>query len=178
MPETRDLRYPIGKFESAAISAPLDRKELLAQLAEIPAQMRAAVAGLSDEQLDTPYRPEGWTVRQLVHHLADAEMHWYLRTKMALTENSPTIQPFEESDWAKLVEARTGPVEPSLRLLEGLQPRWIETFRSLSEDQWERSLNHPERGILVMKSLLPMHVWHGRHHTAHITELRKRMGWG
>ena len=172
-----DLRYPIGPFEAGP---PLDiskRLVLLSQLAEVPSRLQAAVAGLSESQLDTPYRPAGWTVRQVVHHLADAQMNWYVRTKLALTEDEPLVRPYDEVRWAELHDARTGPLEPSLMMLDGLHRRWVELFRSLTEEQWNRKLMHPDRGAFVLNATLPMHVWHGRHHTAHIVELRNRMGW-
>jgi len=151
---------------------------LLHQLAEVPDRLRAAVAGLSDEQLDTPYRQDGWTVRQVVHHLADANMNWYVRTKLALTEPNPTVSPYDEAIWAELGDAREQPVEPSLILLEGLHRRWVALFQSLTEDQWKRTMVHPERGKFVLDTSLVMHVWHGRHHTAQILSPLERMKWG
>jgi uncharacterized damage-inducible protein DinB len=174
---TRDLRYPIGQFEAGAPPDRSMRLVLLAQMSEAPSLLRAAVANLSDSQLDTPYRPGGWTVRQVVHHLADSQLNWYLRTKLAVTEDVPTIIPFDEVLWAELHDARTAPLEPSLILLDGLYRRWVDLYQSLSEEQWKRRLIHPERGVFVLDTTLPMHVWHGQHHTAHITELRKRMDW-
>ena len=173
----QDLRYPIGQFEPAP---PLDAKQrlaLVAQLALAPAELRVAVTDLSPEQLDTPYRPGGWTVRQVVHHLADAQMNWYVRTKLTLTEDQPLVKPYEEARWAETIEALSGPVEPSLLLLDGLYERWIALFRSLTAGQWSRQMVHPERGLFQLDATLPMLVWHGRHHTAHITALRQRMNW-
>lgn len=170
-----DLRYPIGPFEPGPSPDAAKRVELISQLADAPSQLRSAVADLSRTQLDTPYRLGGWTVRQVVHHLADAHVNWYARTRRALTEDNPTIQPFDEAIWAELPDARTGPVEPSLALLDGLHARWVELFRSLNEQQWNRTMNHPDRGILALGAILPMLVWHMRHHTAHITELRQRI---
>ncbi len=172
-----DLRYPIGPFVAGPAPDCGSRLELLSQLAEAPGRLRVAVEGLSALQLDTPYRPEGWTVRQVVHHLADAQMNWYVRTKVALTEEAPSVKPYDEALWAELHDARTAPVEPSLILLDGLYQRWVELFRSLSEEQWKSRLMHLERGELVLDETLAMHVWHGRHHTAQIVELRNRMGW-
>lgn len=172
-----DLRYPIGPFVRGPAPDAGMRAELLSGLAGAPGPLRAVVSNLSESQLDTPYRPEGWTVRQVVHHLADAQMNWYIRTKLGLTEDQPTIKPYDEARWAELHDARTAPVEPSLVLLEALHRRWVELFRSLSEEQWKRTIVHPERGILVLENTLPMHVWHGEHHTAHIRELRNRMEW-
>ncbi len=170
-----ELRYPIGRFRMGPAPDPNMRLELLGQLAQSPAQVRAVVAGLAESRLDTPYRLGGWTVRQVVHHLADAQMNWYIRTKFALTEIEPVIKPFDEATWAELPDSRSGPVEPSLDLLDGLIARWVELLQSLTEDQWKRKMIHPDRGVLALDTLLPMHVWHMRHHTAHITELRKRL---
>jgi uncharacterized damage-inducible protein DinB len=172
-----DLRYPIGQFE---LGTPVDdqqRLALVAQLALAPGELRAAVTDLAPEQLDTPYRPGGWTVRQVVHHLADAQMNWYVRTKLTLTEDQPLVKPYDEARWAATIEALSGPVEPSLLLLDGLYERWTALFRSLTAAQWGRTMVHPDRGVFSLDATLPMHVWHGRHHTAHITELRKRMNW-
>ena len=170
-----DLRYPIGPFEPSPPPNAAKRVELMAQLADAPGQLRSAVADLSRSQLDTPYRLGGWTVRQVVHHLGDAHANWYARTRRALTEEAPLVQPFDEALWAELPDARSGPIEPSLALLDGLHSRWVELFRSLNEEQWKRTMSHPERGILTLGAILPMLVWHMRHHTAHITEMRKRM---
>jgi uncharacterized damage-inducible protein DinB len=172
-----DLRYPIGPFQPEVRISGAAHRELLWQIAQAPKLLRAAVDGLSAEQLDTPYRLEGWTVRQVVHHLADAHMNWYVRTKLALTEIKPTIKPYAEARWAELHDARHGRIEPSLLLLDGLHERWVQLFESLAPVDWSRDFIHPERGVLTLDATLPMHAWHGRHHTAHITELRKRMGW-
>jgi len=172
-----DLRYPIGPFQAEVRINPENRRELLLQIAEAPKRLRGAVGDLSADQLDTLYRPEGWTVRQVVHHLADAHLNWYARTKLALTEDKPTIKPYDESRWGELHDARHGSVEPSLLLLDALHERWVQLFESLSPVDWSREFIHPERGILTLDATLPMHAWHGRHHTAQITELRKRMGW-
>ncbi len=173
-----DLRYPIGPFEPGAPPDENTRDELLTRLADSPGHLRAAVAGLAESQLETSYRLGGWTVRQVVHHLADSHMNWYIRTCLALTEDEPVVKPWDEVAWAELHEARTGLIEPSLDLLEGLHRRWVGLFRSLTEEQWKRKMIHPERGVFVLDTSLAMFVWHMRHHTAHITELRGRMGWG
>jgi uncharacterized damage-inducible protein DinB len=172
-----DLRYPIGQFNPCVPAGTNTRAMLISQLAEAPGRLRAAVEYLSQDQLNTPYRLGGWTVRQVVHHLADAQMNWYFRTKLALTEKEPVIKPYDEALWAELYDAHTGPLEPSLILLDGLYRRWVDLFRSLSEEQWKCSMNHPERGIVTLDFVLPLNVWHGRHHTAHILELQKRMSW-
>jgi hypothetical protein len=175
--DINDLRYPIGKFESRISTNPGYRPILLRQLEEAPRELRAAVAGLTGSQLDTPYRAGGWTLRQVVHHLADAQMNWYIRAKLALTEDSPRIKPYDEGLWAELCDARTAPVEPSLALLDGLNQRCLEMPRSLSEEQWKRRMIHPERGEFTLEDYLELTTWHFRHHSAHISELRKRMGW-
>ncbi len=172
-----DLRYPIGPFKAGPPPDPRTRLQLLVQLAEAPSRLQAAVDNLSESQLQTPYRPGGWTVRQVVHHLADAHINWYVRTKLALTEDNPLVRPYDEARWAELEDARTAPLEPALMLLENLHQRWVELFRSLSESQWKRKISHPDRGVFVLESTLAMHLWHSRHHTAHIMELCKRMGW-
>jgi uncharacterized damage-inducible protein DinB len=163
MAPSADLRYPIGPFEFGLPVSPEDRPLHLAQLADAPAKLRAAVAGLSDSQLDTPYRPEGWTVRQVVHHLADAHVNWYIR--------------HDESLWAELPDARTGPIEPSLMMFEGVSARWVLFFKSLAPEEWSRTFMHPERGLLTVDNVLFGMAWHSRHHTAHISGLHTRMGW-
>lgn len=173
-----DLRYPIGPLQTGPPPDRARRLELLSQFADSAALLRAAVSGLSRTQLDTPYRLGGWTVRQVVHHLADAQANWYTRARLALTENEPVIKPFDETAWAELTDARNEPVEPSLAVIEGLNSRWVALFRSLGEDQWQRKMMHPERGPLALDIVLVTIVWHMRHHTAHIAELRKRMAEG
>ncbi len=171
------LRYPIGRFTLERAITEGARQMWIAQLENAPGEMRAAVSGLSDEQLDTPYRPGGWTVRQVVHHVPDSHMNAYMRYRFALTEDAPTIKPYAEGRWAELADARTGPVAVSLALLESLHQRWTLLMRSLSAEQWTRKFYHPERGIATLEGDLPMYAWHGRHHVAHITALRQRMGW-
>jgi uncharacterized damage-inducible protein DinB len=171
-----DLRYPIGPFDLGKVLE-VDRDVCLCQLAEAPGLLRAAVEGLTPAQLDTPYRPGGWTVRQVVHHLADAHMNWYARTKLAITELEPTIKPYDESRWAELEDARTASMELSLTLFDSLHTRWVQFFHSLAEADWSRKFNHPERGMMSVAEVLPIMAWHARHHTAHITGLRERMGW-
>jgi hypothetical protein len=174
---TSDLRYPLGPFDVEAEMRRHDRRELLRQMAGASGTLRAATAGLTPSQLDTPYRPGGWTVRQVVHHLTDSHVNWYVRTKLALTESEPTIKPFDGDRWSELKDAREGPLEPSLLLIEGLHARWVQLFESLTPADWSRRLFHPERGWMVLETTLPMHAWHVRHHAAQITELRKRLGW-
>jgi hypothetical protein len=172
-----DLKYPVGPFQFCLPVSAQDRASYLSIVAVAPASMRAAVAGLSGVQLDTPYRPGGWTVRQVVHHLPDSHLNWYIRVKLALTMREPTIQPFSENLWAELPDGRTGAVEPSLRMLEGVHARTVLFFESLAPHEWMRTFHHPEIGVLTIEDTLPAFAWHSRHHTAHITELRNRMSW-
>jgi len=139
--------------------------------------MRLAVAGLSDQQLDSPYRPEGWTVRQVVHHTADSHINAYLRTKFALSDENPTIRPYPEPIWAEMADGRAAPASMSLNLLDGLHGRWVMLLKSLTPGQFARTIQHPERGSMTVDDILAMYEWHSRHHTAHITELRARLGW-
>jgi uncharacterized damage-inducible protein DinB len=172
-----DLRFPIGEYEAVDTITDDQRRAFLAALAETPARLRDAVAGLSAEQLDTPYRPGGWTVRQVVHHLPDSHMNSYMRSKLALTEQEPTIKTYEEALWAELADAKTAPVEPSLALLENLHTRWVLLLRSLTPAEIARKFRHPERGTMTLDENLALYAWHGRHHVAHITALRKRNWW-
>jgi hypothetical protein len=139
--------------------------------------MRAAVQGLSPQQLDTRYRPQGWTVRQVVHHVPDSHMNAYIRFKLALTETEPTIKPYEQQLWAELADSRETPVENSLILLKCLHQRWVLLLKSISDAGWQRTFRHPELGIVRLDTNLALYAWHGRHHVAHITGLRERMGW-
>lgn len=172
-----DLRYPIGPFKMEENLTMQRRKEMIEQISQAPAGMRAAVKGLKDTQLDTPYRPGGWTVRQVVHHVPDSHLNAYTRLKLALTENQPTIRAYDEKLWAGLPEARTAPVELSLQLLEALHRRWVLQWQAMQPEDFTRSLNHPEHGLRTLDWLLCLYAWHGRHHAAHITSLRGRMGW-
>jgi uncharacterized damage-inducible protein DinB len=172
-----DLRYPVGKFEYQGPLTESERNDLIQQVADAPAKLRAAVSGLSEKQLDTPYRPEGWTVRQVAHHVPDSHMNAYVRFKLALTEDEPTVKPYAEDRWAKLSDTKVTPVEVSLALLENLHDRWVRLLKSLTAEEWKRPLRHPEFGTMTLDKVLGMYAWHGRHHVAHITELRKRMSW-
>ncbi|HEV2205893.1 MAG TPA: bacillithiol transferase BstA [Candidatus Acidoferrales bacterium] len=171
-----DLRYPIGKFQGVPDPSDSQRRGFIAAIAEAPAKLRQAVAGLNEQQLDTPYRPGGWTVRQVVHHLPDSHMNSFVRFKLALTEDEPTIKAYDEALWAKLADAKS-PIEPSLALLENLHTRWITLLESLSPSDWRRTLRHPEMGVMTLDAVLQIYAWHGRHHVAHITSLRERNGW-
>jgi uncharacterized damage-inducible protein DinB len=172
-----DLRYPIGPFKfDGGISAD-GRRRLIDEIEQAPAKLRAAVHGLSAEQLDTPYRSGGWTVRQLVHHLPDSHVNAYTRFKLALTEQEPVIKPYEQDRWAELSDARTAPVELSLALLESLHRRWVLLLRSLTAADFARTFKHPEMGVVSLDKNLALYAWHGKHHVAHITALRERMAW-
>lgn len=172
-----DPRYPIGKFEMPAEVTPTLRAEAILDIAAAPGKVRAAVKGLNDTQLDTPYREGGWTVRQVVHHLADSHMNAYVRWRLALTETEPTIKPYEESAWANLEDAAHAPVEVSLRLLEPLHERWVRLLHSVKSEEYERTFRHPEHGVRTLDWMLFLYAWHGKHHTAHITELKKQKKW-
>jgi hypothetical protein len=176
-PMDEDLRYPIGRFEPLAQAGPDDRARLIRTIAETPAALRAAVAGLREPQLDTPYRPEGWTIRQVVHHLPDSHINSYLRFRLALTEDEPTIRPYFEDRWAELPESRSAPVAVSLDLLEALHRRFVLMLRAIEPEQWQRRFLHPERGPMTLERNLALYAWHGPHHVAQITALRERMGW-
>jgi len=171
-----DLRYPVGKFRRAEANT-TDHAAAIATLAALPEKLRAAVRGLSAAQLDTPYREGGWTVRQLVHHLADSHMNSYVRMRLALTEDWPTIKPYDEKLWADLPDARTAAIDDSLQLIAGMHARWVVLLRSLTEDQWQRGYVHPENGRQSLAEAAALYDWHSRHHVAHIVELRKRSGW-
>ncbi len=172
-----DLRYPIGKFTYNGPPTPEQRQELLNAIAQAPTNLRAALKGLSEKQLDTPYRPEGWTVRQVTHHVPDSHLNAYIRFKLALTEEEPTITPYAEDRWAQLADTRATPVEISLTLLDSLHDRWVRLLRSLQPEDWKRTFRHPELGLVSLEKNLSLYAWHGRHHVAHITALRERSGW-
>ncbi len=172
-----DLRYPIGKYESKESLTPIERAGLLSQIAETPKRLRDAVSGLSPGQLDAPYRPGGWTVRQVVHHIPDSHLNSYVRFKLALTETEPTIKTYDEASWADLADSRETPIEVSLALLEALHHRWVVLLHSLRPVDFARRLRHPDRGLVTLDDLVGLYAWHGRHHVAHITSLREREGW-
>jgi uncharacterized damage-inducible protein DinB len=172
-----DPRYPIGKFRFAGSADEAQRAQFIKQIAETPAALRAAVHGLSSGQLETPYREGGWTVRQVIHHVPESHMNAYIRFKLALTEDEPTIKPYMEDRWAKTPDVLGTPLETSLALLESLHDRWVRLLRGLQPEQWTRTFRHPELGTVSLEKNLALYAWHGQHHTAHITELRRRMGW-
>jgi uncharacterized damage-inducible protein DinB len=172
-----DPRFPIGKFHYEGVPREEERAQFIREIDETPARMRAAVHGLSSEQLDTPYRDGGWTIRQVVHHVPDSHMNAYVRFKLALTEDEPTIKPYAEDRWAKLGDSESTPIEVSLALLENLHARWVRLFDSLRPEDWKRAFKHPELGPMPLEKNLALYAWHGKHHTAHIVELRKRMNW-
>jgi hypothetical protein len=172
-----DLRYPIGKFERPENLTDVQRRALISAIAEAPARLASAVASLTPAQLDTPYRSNGWTVRQVVHHLPDSHLNAYVRFKLALTEAEPTIKPYDEARWAELGDMKTTPVETSLALLENLHKRWVVLLSSLTPVEWERKFKHPDLGPMSLNQNLALYAWHGRHHVAHITSLRERNHW-
>ena len=174
-----DLRYPIGPFSYDGVMTDARRTECVGRIAAMPARLRAAVAGLDDGQLETPYRPGGWTVRQVVHHVPDSHLNAYTRIRLALTEDIPTIKPYEEARWAELPDARSAPVEVSLAFLEALHGRWVLLLRGLGAVEGARQFRHPEHGrLMTVDELLAMYAWHGDHHPAPDTALRARLGWG
>ena len=172
-----DLRYPVGEFKFEGTLTNEQRQDLIDQIAATPERMRAAVAGLNEEQLDTPYRPDGWTVRQVVHHVPDSHLNSYMRFKLAVTEEHPTIKAYDEAVWANLEDAKTAPIDMSLDLLESLHRRWVIFLRSLKEADFARTFQHPEIGVVSLDKNVALYAWHGRHHVAHITSLRERNGW-
>lgn len=172
-----DMRYPVGVYIKPASISRADRERFIEEIAATPGNLRKAVAGLNDARLDTPYREGGWTVRQVVHHMPDSHMNAYIRFKLALTSTDPLIQTYEEGLWAELPEAKSGPVEFSLALLDAIHARWIAAIRSLPPGSFARRYRHPESGLTSVDEQLADYSWHGRHHVAHITALRRRMGW-
>jgi hypothetical protein len=196
---SEDLKYPVGQFDKQATFSSSERAEFIRVLEETPVNLRAAVAGLSESQLETPYRPDGWTVRQVVHHVPDSHMNAYIRIKLALTEDKPIIKPYDETAWALLADSR-GLCEVSLVLLEALHLRWVDLWRNMNEADWKRGFVHPEMmksdqakaaanpewaqgfaadqfGVITLEQVLGTYAWHSRHHVAHVTHLRARMGW-
>jgi DinB family protein len=169
-----DLRFPIGTFAFDTSTTPDKQASWIRQIAEAPALLRSAVNGLSDHQFDTPYRPGGWTVRQVVHHVPDSHLNAYCRYKFALTEDNPTIKPYDEAAWANVADTAGTPPEVSLVLLEALHKRWVVLLESMTTADFGRPLQHPERGAITLDWMLQLYAWHGRHHAAHVTALRAR----
>lgn len=176
-PTDADLRYPIGQFTVPTTITPEIRNGWIEDLEHLPLNLEAVIGGLNERQLDTPYRPGGWTVRQVVHHLPDSHLNSYQRYRLALTEERPLIKPYDEAAWAELPDAKAAPIAPSLSLLRALHDRWVTLLRSLSEDQWQRTFVHPERGEVKLDATLALYAWHCRHHVAHIRNLRIRENW-
>jgi hypothetical protein len=172
-----DPRYPIGKWQFTPNMSAQHRAALIQQIAELPAQFRAALKGLTEQQLDTPYREDGWTLRQVAHHVPDSHLNAYVRFKWAVTENGPAIKAYNEKAWAETPEVKATPVSVSLDILESLHQRWVILLNSLKDEDWQRKIEHPENGTMTLEMMLAIYAWHGRHHTAHVLELRKQKGW-
>ncbi len=171
------LRYPVGRFSKSGTLSAAARTAAIEVLAAAPAQFRAAIAGFTASQFDTPYREGGWTVRQVVHHVAESHMHAYCRLKFALTEDNPTIKPYDEVAWSDFADQALAPIEASLQIIDGVHARFVTLWRLMTPAQFARTLQHPENGPMTLDDLLGMYAWHARHHTAHITSLRTRSGW-
>jgi hypothetical protein len=174
---SQDLRFPLGKFTWPEAVSAAERSDYIETIAATPARLREAVAGLTEEQFDTPYREGGWTVRQVVHHVPESHMNSYIRFKLALTEDTPVIKPYDEAAWGRLGDIARTPPEVSLSLLDNLHTRWVSLLRSLSESDWRREFRHPDLGVIALDKNLALYAWHGNHHIAHITGLRERQGW-
>lgn len=172
-----DLRYPVGRFQSVDALSPDQRCAAIDAIAAAPGHMRAAVRGLSDEQLDTPYRPGGWTVRQVVHHVPDSHLNAYVRMKLGLTEDRPDVKAYDENAWAALEDSRTTPIETSLTLLDAVHDRWVRVMRSMAPSDFARTITHSENGPMTLDHVVALYHWHSLHHVAHITRLRARNGW-
>lgn len=172
------LRYPIGRFKAPEYITPDQIEKWVNDIEKAPQQIRKASGHLTDEQLDTPYRPEGWTLRQVVHHVADSHLNSYIRFKWTLTEDKPTIKAYNQNDWGELADARQGPVALSLDLLDSLHRRWVLVLRNIRPEQWKRSFIHPETGKEIpLDVLVSLYAWHGKHHLGHIETLKKAKGW-
>jgi len=172
-----DLRHPIGRFSFQAPSTPEQRLIWIGEIAAAPAQLRAAIAGLNEDQLNTPYRDGGWTVRQVIHHVPESHMNAYIRFKLALTEHEPTVKPYDEAAWAETADVRETPIEVSLALLENLHKRWVVLLQSMSDADFLKQFRHPDLGVVPLERNLALYAWHGKHHIAHITSLRERNQW-
>jgi hypothetical protein len=172
---SEDLRYPIGEFSFDAAAA--NRVASIQAIEELPVRLRQAIAGFNEEQLQTPYRDGGWTIQQLIHHIADSHMNSFIRFKLALTEDKPSIKTYEEADWAQTTDVTNVPAEISLKLIDALHERWFILLASLSDEAFTRELKHPEHGLVDLEYLTALYAWHSRHHTAHIANLREKMNW-
>jgi len=172
-----DPRYPIGKFERREELNAAERRLMIEDISATPMRMRDAVTGLTPAQLDTRYRDGGWTLRQVVHHVPDSHLNAYIRFKLGLTEELPTIKPYDEARWAELSDTHDTPVKTSLAMLEALHDRWVRLLKSMKPADFQRRINHPENGPMTLDAVLGLYAWHGRHHTAHITSTRERNGW-
>lgn len=175
--DLEQLQYPTGRLTFEPSPDAAKRTALIDKIAAVPALIRAAVEGLSDEQLDTPYRPDGWSVRQVVHHLPDSHINSYVRFKLALTEDNPVIRTYDQEGWAATADSKTGAVGPSLDMLDSLHVRWTDWLRTLTAEQWQRKFQHPEMGEIGLDMNLQVYAWHGHHHLGHITNLKKSMDW-
>jgi len=175
--EAQDLRYPVGRYRPPEAITEQHRREWIETLANAPAKYRAAVEGLSDEQLDTPYRPGGWTIRQVIHHVPDSHMNSYMRFRLALTEDQPAIRAYHEDLWAELPDAKSSPIAPSLELLDALHRRWVALLRAMTAEQYRKEFRHSEIGLISLEWTLGLYNWHCHHHLAHIENLKARMGW-
>lgn len=171
-----NLSYPIGKFQWTGPNTETERAAFISAIAAVPQKLRAAVANLNEKQLETPYRPGGWTVRQTVHHVADSHMNAYIRFKLALTENEPLVKPYDEKAWAELTDSKL-PIEVSLKLIDSLHERWAVVLHGMTPLDFNRKLSHPELGIVELDRYVALYAWHGKHHVAHITALRERERW-
>ncbi len=172
-----DPRYPIGKFKFEGTTTDSQRNQFIEDIEQTPAALRSAIKNLDAKQIETPYRDGGWTVRQVVHHVPESHMNAYIRFKLALTEDEPTVKPYMEDRWAVTGEVEATPLDVSLALADSLHDRWVRLLRSMKPEDWKRSFRHPEMGLVSLERNLALYAWHGKHHVAHITELRKRMGW-
>jgi uncharacterized damage-inducible protein DinB len=172
-----DLRYPIGKFSEDPDVTPEKRRTFMTAIEQAPAAFRRAVAGLTPAQLDTPYREGGWTVRQVVHHMADSHLQSLVRFRVALTEDNPAISGYDPAKWAELPDAKIGPVEVSLALFEAVHTRWLLLLRAMNAADFGRTFRRPDGQVITLDRLLQTYAWHGKHHAAHITDLRERLGW-
>src|SRR5687767_13131040 len=175
--ELENLRYPVGRFSWPLHVTDEEIKEAIATIEALPGKLKKAVSDLNDSQLDTPYREGGWTIRQVVHHIADSLMNAFIRFKLALSEDIPTVKPYNETEWAEHPDAKTLPPEHSLRIIEGVHARWKVLMQNMSEADWNKQYNHPQYGTFELKKVARQYSWHSEHHLAHIIELFRRKGW-